>query len=151
MSAISLAAHGLGAAAAALVLAACGGGAGGDAGSAAERPDLPTSDAREGVGMEAQLIGTLEGDADSGCVWITPSEPMAEGDRIPVVWPRGFTAAWDPLRIYRDGGELVAEESDSIVTGGGFTATERERVPEECRSGGEVWLVSSVQKTSSEG
>jgi hypothetical protein len=146
MSALSLAAHGLGAAAAALALAACGGGAGGDAGSATERPPLPTSDAPEGVGMEAQLKGTLEGDADSGCVWITPSEPMAEGERIPVVWPRGFTAEWEPLRIYRDGGELVAEESDSIVTGGGFTATERERVPEQCRPDGEVWLVSSVQR-----
>jgi hypothetical protein len=146
MSARSLASHGLLAAAAALALAACGSGADGDTGSATERPALPTSDAPEGVGMEAQLTGRLEGDADSGCVWIAPSEPMAEGERIAVVWPRGFSAEWQPLRIYRDGGELVAEEGDPIVTGGGFTATERERVPEECRSSGEVWLVSSVQQ-----
>jgi hypothetical protein len=145
MSAFSLA-HGLTVAAAALTLAACGGGAGSDAGSAADRPGLPTSDSPEGVGMEAKLAGRLEGDADTGCVWIVPSEPISEGDRIAVVWPRGFSAEWEPLRIYREGGELVAEEGDSIVTGGGFTTTASDRLPEDCRSGGEIWLLSSVQK-----
>jgi hypothetical protein len=146
MSAFSLAAHGLVTAVAALALTGCGGGAGGDAGSAAERPGLPTSDSPEGVGMEAKLTGRLEGDTETGCVWIVPSEPIPEGERIAVVWPRGFSAEWEPLRIYREGGELVAEEGDSIVTAGGFTTTSRDRLPEECRSGDEIWLVSSVQQ-----
>ena len=145
MSVHSLAPYGLAAAVAALALAACGSGAGGDAGSATERPALPTSDSPEGVGMEAQLTGNLEGDAETGCVWITPAEPIPEGERIAVVWPRGFSAEWEPLRIHRDDGELVAKEGDSIVTAGGFTTTSRERVPEECRSSDEIWLVSRVQ------
>jgi hypothetical protein len=145
MSAFSLAPHGLVAAVAALILAACGGGAGDDAGSATEPPALPTSDSPEGVGMEATLTGRLEGDATTGCVWIVPPEPMPEGERIAVVWPRGFSAEWEPLRIYREGGELAAEEGDSIVTAGGFTTTSRDRLPEECRPEGEIWLLSSVQ------
>lgn len=144
MGAFSLSSYGLMAAVAAVILVACGGGAGGDAGSATERPSLPTSDSPEGVGMEAKLTGRLEGDAKTGCVWIVPSEPIPEGERIAVVWPRGFSAEWEPLRIYREGGDLVAEERDSIVTAGGFTTTSRELVPEKCLFGEEIWLLSSV-------
>jgi hypothetical protein len=56
------------------------------------------------------------------------------------VWPFGYTAEADPLRIYDHNGELVAEEGDTIQTGGGFVEYVTDQ--ELCDAGG-AWIMSS--------
>ena len=131
-----------------LVAAGCGGTS--DGGASVVSPSLPTTDHPEGTGLDARLEGRLEGRADTGCVWLVPDEADLPGGRVATVWPRGFTALWDPLRLMRRDGELVATEGDVLLTGGGLVPMSPPvpPVPEPCRTGDRVWMVSKVQEVS---
>lgn len=126
--------------------AGCGGTSDGDAASVGP---LPTTENPEGTGLEAPLGGRLEGDADTGCVWLVSREYEADvpGGRVATVWPRGFTALWDPLRLMRSTGEVAAVEGDVVRTGGGLVPMSPPvpPIPSACWNGDEVWVVSSVE------
>jgi hypothetical protein len=40
-----------------------------------------------------------------------------------VIWPKGFSVRWEPLRVYRPEGELLAREGDVVRMGGGRMGT----------------------------
>jgi hypothetical protein len=84
---------------------------------------LPTSDWHPGdASMTALARGRVQG-SDSGagtCVWLeSDTDPAA---KLPVVWPAGFYARLDPLRIYDGGGGIVAREGQVVEFGGGLGA-----------------------------
>jgi len=102
---------------------------------------LLTQSNRAGGGMQA--LGTFEVafDQDLGCVFFPGDESSPDGrGRIVPVWPFGYTAESNPLRIYDQDGELVAEEGDVIQMGGGFVEHVTEN--ELCGAGG-AWIMSS--------
>jgi hypothetical protein len=125
--------------------AACGASSDKD-GASVIATELPTTDNPEGTGLDARLEGRLEGSADSGCVWLVPTEEGWPRARIATVWPKGFTAQWEPLRLMRDDGEVIASEGDVLVTGGGLVPTLPPVPPlrEPCRTGDRVWVVSQA-------
>lgn len=100
----------------ALLLAACGG------------TDEPTADGRSPVGSEptsagppadageADLSGTLGGDAqlEGGCAWL---ETESEG-RVEPRWPEGYRIEFEPVRLVGPGGEVIAEEGDTVAVNG---------------------------------
>jgi hypothetical protein len=103
--------------------------------------ELLTQPNRAGGGMEA--LGTFEVafDEERRCVYFPGDEFSADGSsRILPVWPFGYTAGSNPLRIYDQAGELVAEEGDTIQMGGGFVEYVTEK--ELCGAGG-AWIMSS--------
>jgi hypothetical protein len=107
-----------------------------DAGSGEPFP-LPTYEPAE-VGMMAQISGVLEADAENKCVWLRVPEPYDDtGDtKLSIVWPAGYTARTDPIRIYGADGELVATEGDEILMGGGIGSA-----GDRCRVGSSTWVV----------
>ena len=62
------------------------------------------------------------------------------GGRTAPVWPFGYTAASNPLRIYDQDGVLVAREGDVIQMGGGFVEYVTDQ--ELCGAAG-AWIMSS--------
>ncbi|HKZ30597.1 MAG TPA: hypothetical protein VJ482_13320 [Acidimicrobiia bacterium] len=102
---------------------------------------LLTQSNRAGGGMQA--LGTFEVafDQDLDCVFFPGDESSPDGrGRVVPVWPFGYTAESNPLRIYDQDGELVAEEGDVIQMGGGFVEHVTEN--ELCGAGG-AWIMSS--------
>ena len=65
----------------------------------------------------AALEGVVQGSAtaDGGCVWLQTDL----GDRDPIAWPAGFSARFDPIRIYDGTGRVVARQGQHIRVGGG--------------------------------
>ena len=103
--------------------------------------ELPTQPNRAGGGMEALGTFELRFDADLGCVYFPGDESDAgsNGRTVPV-WPFGYTAASNPLRIYDQDGVLVAREGDVIQMGGGFVEYVTDQ--ELCGASG-AWIMSS--------
>jgi hypothetical protein len=106
--------------------------------------ELPTS--RLNSGMDALYEGRLAGDVKSGCVWLV--DPY---ERLTVIWPNGFSVRWDPLRVYRPGGELLAREGDLLRMGGGrlgsFAWEKWASDPvKHCRVSEDVWLAANVER-----
>lgn len=69
--------------------------------------------------MNALIMGRLAGRADPqqglACFWI------AEGsDRTVLLWPSGYKAEDDPLRILSHSGRVIGRVGDQISLGGGF-------------------------------
>jgi hypothetical protein len=97
-------------------------------------PDPPKS---------ATIYATLQGDAtlDGGCVWLRQTNID-----FSVLWPTGFTADFDPIRLYNEAGNLVAEEGDQVVATGAFAVDASEYQPHRCTVGAELWLAGSVEK-----
>lgn len=97
-------------------------------------PDPPKS---------ATIFATLEGDAtlDGGCVWLRQTNI-----EFSVLWPTGFTADFDPIRLYDEAGNLVAEEGDRLVVTGAFALDASAYQPYRCTVGTELWLAGSVEK-----
>jgi hypothetical protein len=74
-------------------------------------------------GEHALGRGVLRFDAARDCVYFEPPEEYVQaggGDRWLPVWPYGYHAARDPIRIYDSDGALVATEGDLVTSGGGF-------------------------------
>ncbi|PDP85119.1 hypothetical protein CQJ94_24275 [Glycomyces fuscus] len=85
---------------------------------------MPTSGAGpdEGHG-EAQLFGVLGGETADGTVCFTVEPPDGPG-RLLVVWPEGYTALDDPLRVVDGTGEVVATAGDEVELVGGTASAE---------------------------
>lgn len=80
----------------------------------------------------------IAGDASLGCVWLIG----ADGTRLAVLWPSGFTAQFSPLRIFDADGQLVWTEGETRDVAGGDT-TEIDPVPQACRVGPTAFRASA--------
>jgi hypothetical protein len=77
-------------------------------------------------------------DRETGCILL--------GTTL-VIWPQGFTARADPIRIYRPTGELVAIEGDVVqVAGGEAVETASVHLAELEGCTGDPWLISAVER-----
>lgn len=103
---------------------------------------LVTGAANSSGGGDALLEGaTLNGDEALGCVWVEG----ADGARTAVVWPFGFQAFGNPLRIVGPDGQLVAQQGDVLAIGGGSAPAGFAIPPELDPCGtGELWSASEV-------
>ena len=122
-----------------IALAALGAGCSGES---SKRIDVPTTRSPEGTGMGALFVGTFEGDAESGCVWLLPEQQDRKSYdpvRVAVVWPAGFSARTNPLRLYDAEGQLVATEGDPLRLGGGFVPATGFEGLGRCQLGESVW------------
>ena len=70
---------------------------------------LETADTRGGAGMDALGTFTVRFDAEQRCVY-----GEAGAERIGLIWPFGYYATSDPLRVLDNDGRLVAREGDLI-------------------------------------
>lgn len=70
----------------------------------------------EGSPAGVVLDGTLERTRESPCVLLKPlGEPP-----VGLLWPPGYSATSDPLRIYDEAGEEVASEGVAVTLAGGL-------------------------------
>ena len=109
--------------------------------------ELVTQSTRAGDGMTALGRFVVMFDADRGCVYFPGDEESNNGEpgtggRTLPVWPFGYTAQSDPLRIYDFDGNLLAAEGDTIEMGGGFVSAEFTDVENDCGATG-AWIASS--------
>ena len=109
--------------------------------------ELVTQSTRAGGGMSALGRFVVMFDADRGCVYFPGDEESNNGEpgtggRTLPVWPFGYTAELDPLRIYDFDGNLLAPEGDTIEMGGGFVSAELTDVENDCGATG-AWIASS--------
>lgn len=99
-------------------------------------PDPPKS---------ATIYATLQGDAalDGGCVWLRQTNT-----EFSVLWPTGFTAEFDPVRLYDEAGNLIAEEGDRLAVTGTFAPEPTDYQPYRCAVGTELWLAGTVGRNN---
>jgi hypothetical protein len=97
-------------------------------------PDPPQS---------AIIYATLQGDRafDGGCVWLEQTTT-----EFSVLWPPGFTAEFDPIRLFDETGTLIAEGGDRLVLTGGFAPEAADYQPYRCAVGTELWLAGTVER-----
>lgn len=95
--------------------------------------ELETAQTRGGAGMDALGTFTLRFDAQEGCVYGESGQ-----ERIGLIWPFGYYAESDPLRVYDQDGQLVAQEGDALESGGGFSSRQG---PDRCGTS-EVWVMN---------
>lgn len=95
--------------------------------------ELETAQTRGGAGMDALGTFTLRFDAQEGCVYGEFGQ-----ERSGLIWPFGYYAESDPLRVYDQDGQLVAQEGDVLESGGGFSSREG---PDRCGAS-EVWVMN---------
>lgn len=112
-------------------------------GPADEAVLLPTHGSDETP--SALLFGEVVGDTDLGCVWLSPSD---SDELIAALWPSGYRAEFEPLRIFDESGAEVAREGQQLDIGGGASPVHVDRIPDQCRTGDEAWWVGSVAPRS---
>ena len=102
---------------------------------------LPASGSAGGTGT---IYGELEGDARTGCVWLRPSAPADGSNKglISLVWPSGFTARTNPIRVYRADGRLAATAGERLRLGGKWTSA-----GDRCRVSDTTWLISTIERS----
>lgn len=88
------------------------------------------------VGMLAQLVGRLDGNPTSGCLWLATPKPVS------VVWPKGFIIRRDPLQLVGPTGEVIARPGDILQTAGGSAPLGH---PVDCKVGERVFIVSAIE------
>jgi hypothetical protein len=98
-----------------VLVAACGAGPG-DATTpppVADDPPAVDGDDEDGEAVEGDMTieGTLGGDAqlEGGCVWLDTDE-----GRYEVLWPEGYHAEVDPVRLVGPDGATLAEAGDAL-------------------------------------
>jgi len=94
------------------------------------------------LGMDALATGTLGGARHGGgvCFWIEQGTT-----RMALVWPYGFGALDDPLRLVGPDGQDLARPGDHVELGGGALPGETPPRPEDDPCGlGKVFIVSGV-------
>ncbi len=91
---------------------------------------------------DAKIIANLVGDAelDGGCVWLRQGVTD-----LSVLWPPGFTAEFNPVRIVDTAGTVVAQEGDQVELTGSFAADATAYQPHRCVVGTELWLAGTVR------
>jgi hypothetical protein len=95
--------------------------------------ELETAQTRGGAGMDALGTFTLRFDAQQGCVHGEFGQ-----EHTGLIWPFGYYAEANPLRVYDQDGQLVAQEGDVLESGGGFSSREG---PDRCEASG-VWVMN---------
>ena len=67
----------------------------------------------------AALVGpfSVAGRSSDGCVWLEMN-----GSQFGALWPQGYSATFDPVRVYDQAGQLVATEGEQLWAGGGFAS-----------------------------
>jgi hypothetical protein len=81
--------------------------------------EVPTGPPLPKMRMRALQHGVLEGsEAGPGrwCLWMQSES----GNRVPLVWPAGFSARLDPLEVLNASGETFAHAGEHLFLGGGF-------------------------------
>jgi hypothetical protein len=68
----------------------------------------------------ARLSGVLVGFTAQGLAWVWLQG--RDGSLVPVAWPRGYHARFDPLELLDAQGRCVARGGEMVQVGGGFTA-----------------------------
>lgn len=98
---------------------------------------LDTNDSRAGGGMQALGSFTVRYDARQRCVYLDDGHR-----RVAALWPFGYTARADPLRIVDARGAVVLREGDQFRSGGGFVPTTALDHP--CGADGDegAWIMS---------
>jgi hypothetical protein len=92
--------------------------------------------------MDALLIGTLGGGTHPGgaCFWFE-----GEGSsRVAIVWPYGFTARRDPLRLIGGDGRVLARRGDHVELGGGSAPGYIPTVQQDPCHTGDLYVVGTV-------
>lgn len=105
-------------------------------------PTLAPDEASDGALLPSiRLAGdpTLDG----GCLWGID----ASGFTVSVVWPHGYRALFDPVRLIDTDGTVVAVEGDLLDLGGG----EGTDAPDRCDIGRPVWLAGTVAPAATAG
>jgi hypothetical protein len=103
---------------------------------------VPVATSAPGGGGDALAAGTLGGRTHPGgaCFW------LGEGSRrVALVWPFGFTALTDPLRLVGGDRQVLARRGDHVQLGGGGPPVDYVLTPAQdpCKTG-DVFAVSSV-------
>lgn len=105
----------LAAAAALLVILSCGAV---HRGSNASTDDLRVATYSSQFMMQARLTGQLRGQANgdgTACFWVDH-----QSDGILLIWPHGFVARQNPLRVVGDRGSISLAVGQRITIGGGY-------------------------------
>jgi elongation factor P hydroxylase len=89
--------------------------------------------------LDAGLAGVQLVVDDQGCVVI---EASGEAPRHAIVWPHGYWAEADPLRIHDKSGAIVAGEGELLQVWGDFVT---EGYPAETCGGEDIWYLSSIE------
>jgi hypothetical protein len=100
-------------------------------------PTYPADECCNQAGLVLGPRGSqLAGDPSTGCVWF---QGVGNEARVAVVWPKGFTVSFSPLRVYGFDGSLLAEEGVTYTSLGG---NEEANPPAECHQD-EIVLVTT--------
>lgn len=96
------------------------------------------------VGMEGLLVGTLEGDPDRNCAWVSPVG--APDDPVSVVWPSYVEVRSNPLRLVDTrNNQVVARVGDRVKVTGGTSPDAPSNKP-RCQVGANIWIAYSIAK-----
>ena len=63
-----------------------------------------------------------------------------------VLWPEGFSADFNPVRLYDGDGNLLAQEGETVELTGSFAAESTSYRPHRCSVGSELWLAGRVDR-----
>jgi len=76
---------------------------------------LATPAASAGPAGRGQLSGVLGGDGEleGGCAWLDASR-----GRYEVLWPPGYTVAYEPVRLIGPDGTVVARDGEQVTVRG---------------------------------
>jgi hypothetical protein len=99
--------------------------------------ELETTNQRGGGGMTALGRFTVRFDAEQRCVY-----GEFGSERVGLIWPFGYYATSDPLRVFDHEGRLVAREGDVLESGGGHVPREG---PQVCTTS-DVWIMNGPTK-----
>lgn len=115
---------------------------------------LPTRPPNTSGGGDALLTGVLGGTVreGGGCIWLEELAPNGSvAVRASIIWPYGFRAFLDPMRVVGRDGQLVAKVGDRVEFGGGGQPQGYVPTPQQDPCGlGQVVGVSSVVSVNGE-
>lgn len=111
---------------------------------------LPTRAPHDPGGGDALLTGVLGGTARNGgwCIWVEAAdgyEYSTAVTRASIIWPFGFHAFVNPLRVVGPDGQVLAKVGDTIELGGGGPPQDYVPTPAQdpCALG-QIFSISSV-------
>jgi hypothetical protein len=118
--------------------------AGTDSGSGLRIPVQKSSGGpRWTASMKGRLSGTV-GENGTACLWVESGR-----GRLVLIWPAGYSAAADPLRVLDADGNTVATVGEQFSMGGGFVrgdAPVDADILGTCGDTGGFWLVGNVSR-----
>ena len=94
------------------------------------------------IGFQARNTGILQGQANpdgTACFWLGTGT-----NRAVIIWPHGFTARDNPLRLVDGDGREEARVGDRITLGGGYLPEDQSSAVRGCSGSYRVRLTSSI-------